>query len=283
MKAPEAVMRRYVVYFTESLRGLSVGAPVTLLGLTAGEVTDVGLELDQARGLIRPRAVITFYPERLITYADAAQKEKIESALKGNDKARIAFLQRLIDERGLRAQLRSGSLLTGQLYVAFDYFPKAPKVKVNWNRELPELPVMPSTLVDLEAKLTSILDKVEKMPLDEIGASLKKDLDSLDGTLASANKLITRVDETLVPSLKTNLDALQRSIGSFEKTLDSVGRTLENADATLLGPNAPAQQELRDALTEFTRAARSVRVLIDYLERHPESPIRGKVDMSGGK
>jgi paraquat-inducible protein B len=61
-------------------------------------------------------------------------------------------------------------------------------------------------------------------------------------------------------------------------------RTLDNVDATLLGPNAPAQQELRDALTEFTRAARSVRVLIDYLERHPESPIRGKSDTrTGGK
>jgi len=95
--------------------------------------------------------------------------------------------------------------------------------------------------------------------------------------LASANKLIRNVDTELVPTLKTDLEALQHALGSVE-------RTLENADATLLGPNAPAQQELRDALTEFTRAARSVRVLIDYLERHPESPIRGKSDtMSGGR
>jgi paraquat-inducible protein B len=283
MKAPDAIARHYVLHFNESLRGLSVGAPVAFLGLTAGEVTEVGLELDPKSTNIRPRVMITFYPERVIAFADPVQRELFEKAIRGDDKKRYAFMQRLIDERGMRAQLRSGSLLTGQLYVAFDYFPKAGKSKVDWKREVPELPVMPSTLVDLEAKLTGILDKIDKMPLDQIATSLKKDLDGLDTTLASANRLLTRVDETLVPSIKTSLDALQRATGSFEKTLDGVNRTLENADATLLGPNAPAQQELRDALTEFTRAARSVRVLIDYLERHPESPIRGKVDMSGGK
>lgn len=72
-----------------------------------------------------------------------------------------------------------------------------------------------------------------------------------------------------MPSLKADLQGLQNLLKRVEKTLD-------NADATLLGPDAPAQQELRDALAEFTRAARSIRVLMDYLERHPESPIRGK-------
>ena len=63
---------------------------------------------------------------------------------------------------------------------------------------------------------------------------------------------------------------------SFERTLGSVDRTVKNVDATITGPDAPAQQELRDALVEFTRAARSLRVFLEYLERHPESPIRGK-------
>jgi len=166
--------------------------------------------------------------------------------------------------------------------VAFEYFQKAPKAKVDWNPETPELPVMSSNLVELEAKLTSILDKIDKMPLDAIGDSLKKDLDNLGETLTDARKLIGstdtlvgNVDSKLVPSLKTDLEALQRVLQATEQAM-------KNVDATLLGPNAPAQQELRDALTEFTRAARSLRVLLDYLERHPESPLRGKTQSSSG-
>ena len=87
--------------------------------------------------------------------------------------------------------------------------------------------------------------------------------------------LVNNVDTQLVPTLKTDLESLQR-------TLASVERAFANADSTLLAPNAPAQQELRDALTEFTRAARSLRVLLDYLERHPESPIRGKSAATSG-
>jgi paraquat-inducible protein B len=275
MKAPDEVSRRYVLHFNESVRGLAVGAPVTFLGLPAGEVTAIGLALDAAQTKIQPRVTIVFYPERLIAYEDAEQQSRIAHLLKGDDKRRRAFLQRLVEERGLRAQLKSGSLLTGQLYVAFDFFPKAGKATVNWKRDVPELPVVPGSLADIEAKLSSILDKIDKMPLEAIAGTLKKDLEDLDETLTDARKLIRNVDTQLVPTLKTDLESLQ-------KVLAKVAHTLDNVDATLLGPDAPAQQELRDALTEFARAARSVRVLIDYLEAHPESPIRGKKDTSSG-
>ena len=271
MKARDAMTRQYVLRFNESLRGLSVGAPVTYLGVQIGEVVDIGFDFEAERPNISPRVTITFYPERLLVFADASQQARVEKTLKSDDRRRNAFLQRLVDDRGLRAQLRTGSLLTGQLYVAFDYFPKAPKARMVLNGKLPELPVVASGLVDLEAKLASILDKVDKLPLDQIATELRRDLASLDETLTGATGLIRRVDTELVPTIKADLEALRGAIGSME-------RTLRNADATLLGPDAPAQQELRDALNEFTRAARSMRVFLDYLERHPESPIRGKLE-----
>ncbi|MBL0143453.1 MAG: MCE family protein [Betaproteobacteria bacterium] len=274
-KAPDAHARNYVLHFNESVRGLAVGAPVTLLGLPAGEVTGISLDPDVANASLRARVTIAFNPERSLAQADAGRKARSDGMLGGNDKGRNVFLQRLIDERGLRAQLKSGSLLTGQLYVALEYFPRAPKATINWNRDVPELPVVSSTLSDIENRLTSILDKMDKLPLEAMGQALKTDLEALGETLVSANKLITRVDAEVVPTLKADLDALNRALGSME-------RALQNADATLLGPNAPAQQELRDALTEFTRAARSMRVLVDYLERHPESPIRGKAATTNG-
>ena len=97
-------------------------------------------------------------------------------------------MQRLVEQRGLRAQLRSGSLLTGQLYVAFDFYPNAPKVKIDWSPEVPELPVVPSTVADLEAKITSILAKLDKLPLEAIGADLTKALASLSQTLKTRTR-----------------------------------------------------------------------------------------------
>ncbi len=270
MKQPESISAHYVLYFNESLRGLSVGAPVTVLGLQGGEVTDVGIDINPATMNIRGRVEIVFYPERIVSRLsrkEVAVGETLERSLQ----QRHAFVQRLVEQRGIRAQLRSGNLLTGQLYVAFDSFPNAPKAKVDWNRDPTELPVVPSTVSDIEAKLTNIVAKLDKLPLDEIGNELRKTLVSLDQTLQDAGKAVNRIDAEVTPGLKTTLDEVRGAIGV-------VDRVLKNTDATLVGKDAPVQQELRDALQEITRAARSLRVLADYLERHPESLIRGKTD-----
>jgi paraquat-inducible protein B len=129
--------------------------------------------------------------------------------------------------------------------------------------------VVPSTVQDIEDKLTGIVAKLDKLPLDAIGDDLRKALVSLDQTLKDASKAVNRIDTDVTPGLKTTLDDLQGTIGV-------VDRVLKNTDATLVGKDAPAQQELRDALQEITRAARSLRVLADYLERHPDSVIWGK-------
>jgi paraquat-inducible protein B len=160
-------------------------------------------------------------------------------------------------------------LITGQLFVALDFYPNAPKQKVDWNQDPVELPVVPSTVSDIEAKLTNIIAKLDKLPLEAIGDDLRKALVSLDQTLKDAGQAVNRIDSDVTPGLKTTLDDLRGTIGV-------VDRVLNNANATLVGKDAPAQQELRDALQEITRAARSLRTLTDYLERHPDSVIWGK-------
>ena len=270
MKQPDSIATHYVLHFNESLRGLSVGAPVTLLGLPAGEVTDVGLAIDPATMNIRGRVEIVSFPERLVARL-GANKAAIGKMFEGNMQQRQAFMQRLVEQRGLRAQLRSGSLLTGQLFVAFDLYPDAPKVKIDWSREVPELPVVTSTVSDLETKITGIVAKLDKLPLEAIGADLTKALASLSQTLEDASKAVNRIDSDVTPELKSTLNGLRG-------TISAVDRTLNSADATLVGKDAPAQQDLRDALQEIARAARSLRVLTDFLERHPESLIRGKTE-----
>ena len=276
MKAPNPVTKHYVLYFNESLRGLSVGAPVTLFGLPAGEVSSVGLGFDAQKATIRPRVLIAMHPERVLAYANVKQEARDAAATFRDEEKLRAFVQRQVEDRGLRAQLRTGSLLTGQLYVALDYYPNARKLKIDLNQETPEIPVVPSAFVELEAKLGGILDKIDKMPLDAIGNDLKRDLENLDQTLTGAKKLINDADAQLMPGLKTDIDDLHRALVAVEQAMSS-------ANTTLLEPNAAAQEDLRNALYEFSRAARSLRVLTDELERQPSSLIRGKTEPSGGR
>jgi len=279
MKQPDAISQRYVLYFNESLRGLSAGAPVTLLGLPGGEVVDVGLDLDPATATIRGRVEVVTFPERLI--ARMSQQQAVTGeALARSQQQRRALMERLVEQRGLRAQLRSGNLLTGQLFVALDYFPDAPKAKVDWSREVPVFPVVPSTLPDLEAKISSIVAKLENLPLEEIGGDVTKALATLNKTLEIAGTALRHFDTDLTPALKTAIEdltpALKTAIDELRQAVVTANVLLKNTDATLLGKDAPAQQELRDALQEITAAARSVRVLADYLDRHPEALIKGK-------
>jgi paraquat-inducible protein B len=142
-------------------------------------------------------------------------------------------------------------------------------VKFAASADIPEIPVVMSTLPELEAKLGSIIDKLDRIPLDVIGDELRKNLATLEQTLKDGSTLLNRIDADIVPALKTTLDDARSALGSAERMLNST-------EATLVGPSAPGQQELRNAMQELGRAARSLRVLADYLELHPEALIRGK-------
>jgi paraquat-inducible protein B len=291
MKQPESISTRYVLYFNESLRGLSAGAPVTLLGLPTGEVTDVGLDFDPKTLGVRGRVEIVSYPERLLARMHVVTPTTQREVFARSAPQRHSILRNLVEKQGLRAQLRSGSLVTGQLYVAFDYFPDAPKANVDWSGDVAVLPVVPSTITDIEAKLTGIVAKLDKLPYETIGADLTAMLAGVNVTLQDASRAVNRIDTDVTPELKTTLLAASRALGTVDgmlknevnTTLEELRRALATADsvlkstdAALLGPDAPGQRELRDALQQISRAARSLSGLTDYLERHPESLIWGK-------
>lgn len=271
MKQPDPIARRFALYFDESVRGLSVGAPVTLYGLPVGEVASVGMSIDPKTMAFRPRVLITFFPERLTAVMRGKEQAVAKALEEASPEARQRSIRRQVEENGLRAQLQTGSYLTGELFVAFAYYPNAPKVKLDFSKDPLELPVVPGGLANLEAKLSSILTKVDNMPLNAIGTEVKTAIASLDQTLKDADTLINRVDAQWVPEGAKTLEDARKAIAAAD-------RALSDADTNLLAPGSPAPQDLRDTLQEVARAARAVRIFVDYLERHPDVLIRGKTE-----
>ena len=196
----------------------------------------------------------------------SAQERKTTNLVEMTLEGRTRILRHLVEDRGLRAKLETGNLLTGELYVAIEYVPNAPKPKIDWNQDPLELPVDSGGLASIEAKLNNILTKIDSMPIEKMGADVKNILGSLNQTLKSTDALLGRIDAQWVPE--------------GTKTMEELHRAIADADRSLLGRDAPTSQNLHDTLQEVAGAARSVRVFIDYLQRHPEILIRGKKEES---
>jgi paraquat-inducible protein B len=229
----------YQLIFNESVRGLMPGAPVEFRGIQIGEVADVRAQIDLKTFAFAVPVTIHLDPRRL-----GVNVLELKPGV-GLETMRRKFIDSLV-AHGVRAQLRTGNLLTGALYVAFDFLPGAPPATVDWSQQPVQLPTVPGQLQATEATVEEIIKKVDRMPLKEIGDNLRKVTADLDLTLLSARGTLVSAQGTLV---NTN---------------------------NLTGPNSVQVQQLENTLREVSGAARSVRVLADYLERHPEALLRGK-------
>ena len=253
MKRPVQEIATFVVYFGESLRGLSPGAPVDFSGVVIGEVKSIDAEFYPAKKEFRFPVEIEIYPERL-----RARNRKPRTRTKP-DKIKV-LLDGLV-ARGVRAQLKSGNLLTGQLFVALDTFPGAPPAAVDWSKSPPVLPSTPGAIEELQVMLANVTKKIEEISFDEIGADARQALAALVRTLKGMDALVLRLDQEVAPAARAALEGARKTLVSTEQTLAS---------------DAPLQQDLRAALRALTRTAESLRILADTIERHPETLIRGK-------
>lgn len=260
LKRPDSIVENYRLVFSESVRGLTVGAPVDLRGVTMGEVTRIAAELDKANKKVSMAVNIRFYPERLRAHSGGTA-----------DRSKPLNSRNLLDtmvKQGFRAQLKSGSLLTGQLYVALDFFPDAAPAKINWNKNLPELPTTGGSMAQLQASLVQIVHKLEKLPLEELASDARKTVQSLDTTLVSADKLLKNLDNSVVPEARQMLTDVRTTLDGANKALTEVKQTMS--------VDSPLQVDLRETLRELGRTAQSLRILSEYLERNPEALVQGK-------
>lgn len=256
-KVPDGVAENLVLYFDQSIRGLAPGAVVDFRGVALGEVKSVGIDFDREKRMFKMPVVIEVYPSRL-------GSDFIENTPNDN---KIKWLHAMI-KRGLRAQLRTANLLTGQLYVALDFFPKVAKAEVDLAQNPIVLPTVAGDLDALQSQLASISNKLSKVPFDEIGDGLQKSLVSLNQSLSSADILIKKLNSDVAPEMAAALKDVRVTLGNANTTLNNASNTLSD--------KAPLQQDLRQTLQDLSRAANSLKVLTDYLEQHPESILKGK-------
>lgn len=237
--------------FDQALRGLKVGAPVEFLGMEFGRVVSVNLDYDAKKRSFPVNVGIVIYPQRLGT-----AHTKMLKALNHdpNDEAAGIRLMGTFVENGLRAQARSGNLLTGQLYIALDFYPKAEKVAFDTTARPVSIPTVPGSLEELQGKLEAMVDKINKLPIERIA-------NNLDSNLVELRKGLTQFNAKTLPGV--------------QNTLADVSKTLQSANSTL-AEDSPQREKLSETLDDLGRTSRSLRDLADYLGRHPESLIRGR-------
>lgn len=232
-RPPRGDPQPWALAFKQSVRGLERGAPVEFRGIPVGNVTDIRSQFDNRTKEFWVLVLADVYPEML-----GGDVQMIDLHAPGGAERRRERLDALT-AHGLRAQLQSGSLLTGALYVALDFFPDAPPATIDWTATPPRFPTTPGTLEGIEAALTRIVNKLDKIPLDAIG------------------------DE-----LKLTLVGARQTLGSAQRTLDGAGKAI--------APDSPLQANLNTTLSDVSRAAKTLNDLLDYLDRHPEALLRGK-------
>ncbi|MDB6052094.1 MAG: hypothetical protein JWR17_4840 [Pseudomonas sp.] len=250
MAPPDGPQRYIRMRFDQPLRGLAVNAPIDFHGVTLGRVVSVDLDYDADKKDFPTIVGAVIYPSRL----GEAHQKLLQQPGKDDESRAIAVIGQLIG-RGLRAQARNGNLLTGQLYIALDFVPGATPVTFDINAWPAQVPTVPASLDKLQEQLQQVVDKISKLPIEQIA-------NNLNGSLGELQKTLKQVNGNVLPQMRD--------------TLIQTRKTLASADESF-AENSPQRQELGQAMQEVKRTARSVRVLTDFIGRHPEALIRGRM------
>jgi paraquat-inducible protein B len=229
-----------------------------LHGINIGEVKSMDVEYDQNRHSLRFPVVIEFYPQRI--RGKALKNAPGDAPAEDAETASRRLIDSLV-QHGLRAELKTGNLLTGQKFVALDQYEDAPRDRVDWNERPSIFPTISRGLDDIQDSVGSIARKLDKIPFDQLSMKIMTTMATLEQTLKSADHLLQNVDGTLAPQVQA--------------TLAEAEAAMKNAKE-VLAQDSPLSSDLGATLLQVSRAAKSISALVDYLERHPESLLRGK-------
>jgi paraquat-inducible protein B len=294
----------WVLFFPGSVKGLTVGAPVTLKGVQIGTVTDVKVVIDRENVTFQTPVYVEVLPERVKDIGEYSPAEKKRIAADPDES------MKLLVERGLRAKLELQSLVTGKLQVAFDMYPDTPVRYVGLEKKVPELPTIPTAMEQLTKTL-------ENLPIKEIVEDARKTMAAIENLATSPEltEAVTALNETLQDfgKLARNLDdrvgplttsieetmkdtrklvqnvntQIKPTFTALQETLKTAQASVKNAEVALasvgdvVDPDSAFMYELTRTIQELRAMAQSINSLAGYLERQPDSLIRGKVSLGG--
>ena len=295
-----AERHNYVLFFPGSVKGLTVGAPVTLEGVTIGTVTDVKVVFDRETLKFYTPVYIEVFPDRVKDIGEytAGYMEELETE---------EAIKLLIDS-GMRGQQELQSLLTGQLQVAVSMHPGSEIHYAGIQKDVPEIPTLPTTIQqlakafenldikgmaeDLRKTLAAVEQVATSPELAEAVTSLNKTLQdfgklarnvdsrvgplttSIEGTLGDTRKLVNKVDAQVEPTFAD----LQKALNSADLALKQAKVTVASLE-DVVGVDSALRWELNRTLLELQSMARQVNALVGLLQRQPDSIIRGKVSL----
>ena len=256
-----SIRRQWMLVFDQSVRGLSVGAPVELFGTKLGEVVSFDLEYDAAERKFRIPVIMAIEPERI-----RVVNSKGKTAASADDA--LALLKWLVEERGLRAQLQSGNLITGQLMINLNFHQDAAKETFVTRDGYPVVPTIPASFERLQDNLMKISDSIGKIPFDQIGGELQAVLKEAKTALQKIGGLADKLDQKTAPQLQETLAALETTLAELQGVVGKDSPLLFNAGKTM---------------DELNLTLRSLRDLANSLQKQPQSLIFGKEKEQGGK
>ena len=293
---------QYVLFFPSSVKGLSVGAPVTLRGVQIGTVTDVKVVFDRETLSFQTPVYVEVFPDRIKDIGEFTAEETKRVATNPEEAIK------LLVESGLRAKLDLQSLVTGKLEVALGMYPDTPIHYVGLIKKVPEIPTLPTAMQQLTQTL-------ENLPLKEMAEDARKTLaaveklasspelteavTALNNTLQDLGKLARNLDRRVGPlttSIEETMKDTQKLVNKVnaqvEPTLADLQETLKTAQAAVekagvalasvgdvVNPDSALMYELTRTINELRVMAQSINALAGYLQRQPDSLIRGKVSL----
>ncbi len=268
----------FVTYFTTSVGGLARGSPVNVFGIQVGTVDDVKLMLDQEHGQMRVRVSYDLQPERVFAQ---------DTAIREADPARVT--EALVGQ-GMRAVLESSSFITGQKQISLQYVPGASPARMGHEGNALVMPSQGGGVDNIMASLSDIATKLDKIPFEDIGRNLNATLASASRVIGGpeAHNALTRLGETLA-DVQHLVRRTDQGLGPILQRLPKISAELqqavERANAALgeggYGGNSDFQRGVSRVLDQVNDAARSLRLLADFLDRHPEALLQGRSGKAG--
>ncbi len=271
----------FVSYFTSSVAGLAPGAPVQVFGITVGNVTSVNLEFNPSTAKARVRVGFEIQPERL-------QAVGVKSQQSPED------ITRHLVANGMRAEVQTASFITGSLLLSLEFPPNPAPAEVTREGNALVLPSQGGGLSSLTTSLSDIAQKLDALPFAEIGdnankllvsmntvvggAETKRAISSIATTMADVQALVKHADSGITPLMKR----LPEISATLQQTLNNANRLVASAN-TGYGDNSQFQRDLSRLMSQLNDAARSVRLLADFLDRHPESLIQGRSETGASR